>query len=60
MILSLLYKAFVLLVLFFGGYVLMRYGMALDEPTSRIVACVGMPIVTFIVWLVSYRGKRFS
>ena len=58
--LSLLYKILVLLVLFAGGYLLMRYGMAIDEKVSLYVAIVGMPLVTLALWLMGYRGKKFK
>ncbi len=58
--LSLLYKILVLLVLFAGGYLLMRYGMAIDEKISFCVAVIGMPLVTLVLWFVEYRGKKFK
>lgn len=58
--LSLLYKIFVLIVLFGGGYLLMRFGMDLEEGISRIVAFVVMPALTLILWAVTYRGKKFQ
>jgi hypothetical protein len=57
---SLLYRIFVLFVLFLGGYLLMRFGMAIDHKTSLIFAVVVMPLATLIVWLRSYRGKKFK
>lgn len=58
--LSLLYKILVLLVLFAGGYLLMRYGMAIDEKIAFRVAVIGMPLVTLVLWFVEYRGKKFK
>ena len=60
MIAGFFYKAFVLLVLFAGGYLLMRYAMDISRKVALIVACGVMPAVTFLVWLSGYRGKRFS
>jgi hypothetical protein len=54
------YKIFTLLVLFAGGYLLMRFGMNIDEKTSLYVAAAGMPIATFLLWFISYRGKKFK
>ena len=58
--LALVYKVFTLLVLFVGGYGLLRYGMNVDEKTSLYVAVGAMPVATFLIWLISYRGKRFG
>ena len=55
----LIYKMFALLLLFAGGYFLLRFGMNVDERISFYIAAIGMPLVTLIVWLVSYRGKEF-
>jgi hypothetical protein len=57
---GLIYKIFVLIVLIGGGYLLLRYGMDLDERTSRIVALGVMPAVTAVLWFISYRGKKFK
>jgi hypothetical protein len=57
---SLLYKIFVLIVLIGGGYLLLRYGMDLDEQISRIVAFGVMPALTAILWYFSYRGKKYK
>ena len=54
------YKVFTLLVLFAGGYLLMRFGMNIDEQTSLYVAVAGMPVATLILWFISYRGKQFK
>ena len=58
--LSLLYKLFALVLLFIGGYLSLRYGMNQDENLSRIVAFAIMPVIAFVVWFVSYRGKKFK
>jgi len=58
--LSLLYKFFALALLFIGGYLSLRYGMNQDENLSRIVAFIIMPLIAFVVWFVSYRGKKFK
>jgi len=57
---ALAYKVFTLLVLFAGGYLLMRFGMNIDEQTSLYVAVGGMPVATLILWFISYRGKQFK
>ena len=59
-LLSLLYKGFVLFILFAGGYLLMRYGMEIENQTAFWVAGVGMPLATFLLWLAGYRGRRFK
>lgn len=53
------YKAIVLLVLYAGGYLLLRYGMDVSERTSLII-CAGMPVATFVLWYIAYRGKKFG
>ena len=58
--LGIIYKLFALLMLFAGGYLLMRFGMNQDEKLSRIIACAVMPVMTLVVWFVSYRGKKFK
>ncbi len=55
-----LYKLFALALLFIGGYLLMRYGMNQDQKFSQVVAFAVMPAATFIIWFVSYRGKKFK
>ena len=55
-----IYRVFVLAVLFVGGYALMRYGMAIDKDVAFYVAVIGMPLVTLILWFISYRGKKFK
>jgi len=57
---ALIYKIFVLIVLIGGGYLLLRYGMDLDERISRIVAFGVMPAITLVLWYISYRGKKFK
>jgi hypothetical protein len=57
--LAFLYKIFTLLVLFAGGYALLRFGMNVDEKTSLYIAIGAMPVATFLIWLISYRGKQF-
>ena len=57
---SFLYRIFVLLVLFAGGYLLLRFGMAISHQIALFVAAVVMPLITLVVWLVSYRGKKFK
>jgi hypothetical protein len=57
---SLIYRIFVLLVLFAGGYLLLHFGMAVSHQISLIFAVIVMPLATLIVWLVSYRGKKFK
>lgn len=58
--LSWLWKMFNLLLLFFGGYALMRWGMDWDPKVALLIAFVAMPLATFILWYISYRGKRFG
>lgn len=58
--LAFLYKIFALLLLFVGGYFTVRYGMNMDERISLIVGFIVMPIVTFLLWAISYRGKKFK
>ena len=58
--LALLYKLFALLLIFVGGYLLMRFGMNMDDQLSRIIALGVIPVIVFIVWFVSYRGKKFK
>jgi len=53
-------KLFALVLLFGGGYLLMRFGMNMEENTSRLVAFAAMPVVTFAVWLIEFRGKKFK
>ena len=57
---SLLYKVVVLLVLYAGGYLLLRYGMDVSERTSLYISVGAMPIATFLLWLIAYRGKKFG
>jgi len=58
--LSLLYKIFVLAVLFAGGFLLMRYGMDVSQRVSLIVSFGVLPAFTFALWLAGYRGKKFK
>jgi hypothetical protein len=58
--LGFIYKLFALLLIFIGGYLLMRFGMNQDDKFSRIVAFAIMPLMTLIIWWVSYRGKKFK
>ena len=58
--LSFLYKMFALALLFIGGYLSLRYGMNQEEQISRIVAFIVMPVLAFVVWFVSFRGKKFK
>jgi hypothetical protein len=58
--LSFLYKMFALALLFIGGYLSLRYGMNQEEQLSRIVAFIVMPVLAFVVWFVSFRGKKFK
>ena len=57
---SLVYKVFVLLVLFGGGYLLLRYGMNLSGRMALIVSGAVMPVAAFLLWLSAYRGKKFK
>jgi MFS-type transporter involved in bile tolerance (Atg22 family) len=54
-----LYQIFALLVLFAGGYLLLRYGMNVDSHTSLYISIIAMPVVTFIIWFTRYKGKEF-
>lgn len=58
--LRVLYKLFALALLFAAGYLSLRYGMNQGENLSRIVAFGVMPVIAFVVWFVSYRGKKFK
>jgi hypothetical protein len=57
---GLIYKIVVLLVLYAGGYLLLRFGMDVSERTSFYIAVVAMPLATLLLWLVAYRGKKFG
>lgn len=54
-----LYKAIVLLVLYAGGYLLLRYGMDVSERTSLYISVGAMPVATFVLWYIAYRGRKF-
>ena len=54
-----LYQVFALLVLFSGGYLLLRFGMNIGSRTSLYISAIAMPVVTFIIWFTRYKGKQF-
>ena len=58
--LGFLYKVIVLLVLFAGGYLLLRYGMDVGERASLYIAAIGMPVATLVLWFIAYRGRKFK
>jgi hypothetical protein len=58
--LAFLYKLFALVLLFVGGYLMMRYGMNMEEGLSRLVGFIVLPIVTLFLWAISFRGKKFK
>ncbi|HYG75397.1 MAG TPA: hypothetical protein VEK08_10380 [Planctomycetota bacterium] len=57
---ELLVKLFALVLLFGGGYLLMRFGMNMDNQLSLIIAFIAMPIFTFAVWFFEFRGRKFK